>query len=74
MAFCSLLTNVSYLPNVLIQAHALIDVHAAATKNTSHQIHTKCLIKHQKIVQKTLKFERYPGLLAAAYAQTTTSL
>ena len=37
---------------VLIQAHALIDAHAPAAQNTSHQIHDKYLIKHQKIVQK----------------------
>ncbi len=37
---------------VLIRAITLIDVQAPTAKNTSHQIHTKCLIKHQKIIQK----------------------
>ena len=40
---------------VLIQAHALIDVHTPAAQNTSHQIHAK-------ICPKTLKFEWYFGL------------
>ena len=38
--------------NVLIQGHAVIDAHAPAAQNISHHIHMKCLIKHQKIVQK----------------------
>ncbi len=36
---------------VLIQGHTLIDAHANAAQNSSHQIHTKCLIKHQKVIQ-----------------------
>ncbi len=36
---------------VLIEAHALIDAHHPAAKNTSQQIDTKCLIKRQKIIQ-----------------------
>ncbi len=41
-----------YTEYVLIEAHALIDAHHPSAKNKSHQIHSKCLIKHQKIVQK----------------------
>ena len=48
--------------NVLIQGHALIDAHAPAAQNTSHPIHTKCPIKHQKIIQKPLKFKQHSGL------------
>ncbi len=61
---------------VLIEAQALIDAHHPAAKNTSYRIHTKCLIKHQKIIEKqskTLKLKRYCSL-AAAHAQITTSL
>ncbi len=38
---------------VLIQAHAPLDAQAPPAKYIPHQIHTNCLIKHQKIVKKT---------------------
>ncbi len=49
---------------VLIQAHVLIEVHAPGAQNTSHQIQTKCLIKHSSVISVCL---------AAAHVQIATS-
>ncbi len=59
---------------ILIQAHALIDAHAPAAQNTSHQIHTKCLLKHSKIVPKHYNSGCIPVCLDASHAQIVTSL
>ncbi len=56
ITWCNYLQGLGYTVYVLIQAHALIDAHAPAAQNTSHQIHTKYLIKHQ-ISSKNTKIQ-----------------
>ncbi len=57
---------------VLTQAHALTDSQAPPATNTLHQIHTKCLMKHQKIVQKHSNSSVILICLAVTQAQIAT--
>ncbi len=37
---------------VIVEAQSLTDIEAPPATNIAYQIHTKCLIKHQKIIKK----------------------